>query len=197
MMNKLRTTNRIGMTLLALAVGASSGFAHCDSMDGPVIADARRALTQQDITPVLKWIPAADEAELRGTFDTTVAIRGEGAKVREVADRHFFETLVRIHRRGEGASFTGLRPAGTVEPPVVAADKALELGDVEALADTISAGVRNAVVERFESVHSAREVADASVEQGRDYVAAYVEYTHFVEAAHQLLAHGSGHGASE
>jgi Flp pilus assembly protein CpaB len=35
---------------------ASVGFAHCDSLDGPVIADAQRAIEAKDVTPVSEAI---------------------------------------------------------------------------------------------------------------------------------------------
>src|SRR5690606_23779755 len=102
---------------------ATPALAHCDSMDGPVVADAQRALSARDLTPVLKWIPAADEAEVRGAFDMTLAVRGESDTARTVADRYFYETLIRVHRAGEGEGFTGLKPAGSVAPAIAAADK--------------------------------------------------------------------------
>jgi hypothetical protein len=45
--------------------------------------------------------------------------RHEGPASREVADRHFFETVVRLHRAGEGAPYTGLKPAGLDVGPVI------------------------------------------------------------------------------
>ena len=103
-----------------------SAAAHCDTLDGPVVADARIALDQGDITPTLKWVRAADEQELRESFTKAQSVRKLNPEAKSLAETYFFETLVRIHRAGEGAPFTGLKPAGTVEPVILKADQALE-----------------------------------------------------------------------
>ena len=47
---------------------------------------------------------------------------------------YFFETLVRIHRAGEGEPYTGMKPAGRdLGPAVPAADKAIVDGKLEPL----------------------------------------------------------------
>lgn len=178
----------VGILLAALATPA---LAHCDSMDGPVVADAQRALAARDVTPVLKWIPAAEETEIRSAFDMTLAVRGESETARAVADRYFFETLIRVHRAAEGEGFTGLKPAGSVAPAIAAADQALQSGDVEPLADDLAAEIRHGVRTRFAEAWERRQMAENSVEQGRAYVAAYVQFTHFAENA----AHLAGAGA--
>lgn len=182
------TALSVGILLAALATPA---LAHCDSMDGPVVADAQRALAARDVTPVLKWIPAAEETEIRSAFDMTLAVRGESETARAVADRYFFETLIRVHRGAEGEGFTGLKPAGSVAPAIAAADQALQSGDVEPLADDLAAEIRHGVRTRFAEAWERRQMAENSVEQGRAYVAAYVQFTHFAENA----AHLAGAGA--
>ena len=156
-------------------------FAHCDTLGGPVIKAAQRALETGDIDRVLIWIQKQDEEELRGVFQKTMAVRKMSPEARELADTHFFETLVRIHRAGEGAPFTGLKPAGTEEPPIAAADKAVESGTVDALIKDMSAHVAEGIQERFEKMMEKKKDMDESVEAGRDYVAAYVTFIHYVE----------------
>ena len=77
--------------------------AHCDTMGGPVVADAKVALEKKDVTPALKWVNVKDEREIRELFTKTLKVRAHGSEARELADRYFFETLVRVHRAGEGA----------------------------------------------------------------------------------------------
>lgn len=113
---------RLLMATAAFALLAGPAFAHCDSMDGPVVQDAQRALEAQDVTPVLKWVTAEHEDEIRSAFDMTLEVREETDAAKTVADRYFFETLVRVHRASEGEGFTGLKPAGSVEPAIAAAD---------------------------------------------------------------------------
>jgi hypothetical protein len=155
--------------------------AHCDALDGPVINEARTALERGDVTPVLKWVLPEHEDEIRQSFAHTLQVRELGDQARELADRYFFETLVRVHRAGEGAPYTGLKPAGMIEAPILKADKALEKGSVDELADAISAHVGKEMRERFAHALALQERADQSVAAGREFVQAYVHYVHFVE----------------
>src|SRR5512132_1882997 len=98
----------IVVALLTFAL-APQLIAHCDTLAGPVVADARAALEKKDVTPVLKWIPAANEQEIRDAFAKTLAARAASPQAREVAYQWFLETLVRVHRAAEGVSFTGLK----------------------------------------------------------------------------------------
>lgn len=184
---------RLLLATAALGLLASPAFAHCDSMDGPVVQDAQRALKAQDVTPVLKWITAEDEAEIQSAFDMALVVRDETDAAKAVADQYFFETLVRVHRASEGEGFTGLKPAGSVQPAIAAADQALEQGNVEALADELASAIRHGVEERFAVTDEKRQTAEDSVEQGREYVEAYVQFTHFAEQAEQLVDAGADH----
>jgi hypothetical protein len=168
-------------------------FAHCDTLDGPVVQSARIALEKADITGVLKWVRAEDEEELRGAFQKTLAVRAKGAEAKELADMYFFETLVRIHRAGEGAPYTGLKPGGAVNPAVAMADKALESGSVEKLVDVLTKAMGNGIRERFQHASKAQKHADASVMAGREFVEAYVIFTHYVEGLHTIIKGNGGH----
>jgi hypothetical protein len=168
-------------------------FAHCDTLDGPVVEAARLALEKADVTPVLKWVPKEHEQEIRDAFSQTLAVRAKGKQARELADRFFFETLVRVHRAGEGIPYTGLKSAGTVEPAIAAADKALQTASVDTLADKISNAVREGIKKRFDAALEKKKHADDSVEAGRDFIEAYVQYVHFIEGIHNLVAKGAEH----
>ncbi len=167
----------------ALSVASPPGVrAHCDTVDGPVVQDARRALEAKDVTPALKWVRPQAEGEIREAFRQALAVRGLGAEARALADRSFFETLVRIHREGEGAPYSGLKPAGSeVDPAILAADRALETGSVDALVKTITADVERGLRERFARASRAKLQAEHDVEAGRAYVEAYVEFMHYGE----------------
>jgi len=183
-----------------LPAGGSEGFAlvwavgHCDGMDGPVVTLARKALEARNVNLVLPWVRREDEAEIRAAFEHALAVRQLGPKARELADTHFFETLVRVHRASEGASFTGLKPAGRdLGPAIPAADRALQDGAVEKVVTLLSDAVRKGVHEHFH-VAADRKTFDANdVRAGRAYVEAYVPYIHYVERLWQA-ATGAVHG---
>ena len=126
----LQSLAAISALSLSLTQTAS---AHCDAMDGPVITEAQRALATGDVTPLLKWVPATDEGEVRAVFDKAVRVRKLGSEAREFADRQFFATLVEVHRASEGAPFTGIKAAGHINPSVSAADAGLATGNVDEL----------------------------------------------------------------
>ncbi len=162
--------------------------AHCDTFSGPVIADARLALEKADVAPALKWIKPEDEAELQAAFQKTMNVRSKGTDAREIADRYFFETLARLHRKGENAPFTGLRDEA-VEHPIALAEDALRSGSAEELTKEMSAQVLAGLRQRFAAVSEARKHANESVASGREYVARYVEFMHYIE---RLDALGTG-----
>lgn len=171
--------------------------AHCDTLDGPVVLEAKAALEKGEVTPVLKWVRKEDEKEIREQFDKTLIARKQGREAKELADKYFFESLVRIHRAGEGAPYTGLKPAGTVELSVAAADRALEGGSADAVVKMVVDAAEKGIRERFAHVAEAKKHADHGVEYGRKFVAAYVEFTHYVERIHTDAMGPSGHGHAQ
>ena len=168
-------------------------WAHCDSLEGPVIKDARLALEKGDPAPVLKWVMKEHEVEIRVAFKQTMAVRGKGDDAKALADHFFFETLVRIHRAGEGEAFAGLKPGSDVDPGIAAADRALQLGSADELGSHMSAAVVEGIHERFAAAVEKKKHAADSVEAGREYVEAYVNYIHFVENVNRLTSHGASH----
>jgi hypothetical protein len=185
-----------GIVLVAFFIGISAyrAFAHCDSLDGPVIKEAQLALKKGDVTPLLKWVTKEHEKDIRSAFAQALAVRTKGKDARELADRFFFETLVRVHRSGEGAPYTGLKPTGTIAPAVAAADKAINAGSVDELSARIGIAVRDGIRKRFAEVAEKKKHANDSVEAGREFVEAYVQYVHFAEGIHNMVAKGPAHG---
>jgi hypothetical protein len=171
---------------------------HCDTMDGPIIAPARKALDTSNVDLVLPWVPERDEPAVRAAFDHTLQVRETGPAARELADRYFFETLVRIHRAGEGAPYTGLKPAGLdLGPAVPAADRALETGTPESVIDLVTDAVRRGIHERHARATQRRRFDPHDVRAGRAYVEAYVDYVHYVERLHEAATGASHHQHAE
>jgi hypothetical protein len=175
------------VVMVAMLMASGAALAHCDTLDGPVVETAKFALKNGDVQPVLKWVPKEHEQEIRDAFSQTLAVRVKGKEARELADR------LRVHRAGEGAPYTGLKSAGTVEPAIAAADKALQTASVDTLADKISNAVREGIKKRFDAALEKKKHADDSVEAGRDFIEAYVQYVHFIEGIHNLVAKGAEH----
>jgi len=173
--------------------------AHCDGLDGPVVAAARQALESGDPNPVLIWVQPKDEADVRRAFKESVAVRKLSAEAREMADRYFFETLVRVHRAGEGAPYTGLKPAGRdLGPAIPLADKAVATGSATELSEFAAKEVEQGIRKKFADIQRKRNFRPDDLAAGRDYVASYVSFVHYVEGVHQAVESGAaGHYADE
>jgi hypothetical protein len=180
---------------LGLALGAPARVhAHCDGLDGPVVKAAQTALDTRNPALVLIWVQAKDEPEIRTAFERTLAVRALSPQAKELADRFFFETVVRVHRAGEGATFTGLEPAGRdLGPAIPAADKAIDEGSVEPVVRLLTEAMQERLRGHFNEVLAARAFKAGDVAAGRGYVKAYVEFIHYVERLHEAsitAAHG-------
>lgn len=172
----------LAFVLPILSFGTPQVWAHCDGLDGPVVTSARKALETGNVNLVLIWVQKHDEAQIRSAFQKTVVVRKLSPEAKELADRFFFETLVRLHRAGEGAPYTGLKPAGRdLGPAIPAADRAIETGSVETLAKLLSAKVEGGVREHFKHILATKNFRTDDVAAGREYVDAYVRFIHYVE----------------
>lgn len=188
-MNTAPLLRRVSLGVLLIAGLTAQGMAHCDTMDGPVVEAGRRAIAQNDVRHALVWVKPAGEQEVRKAFEQTMAVRNAGPAARELADRYFFEALVRVHRAGEGAPYTGLKEAGVEpEPGITAAEEALAQGSANKLADNLATALRARVQEAFHRVHEAQTYQPGDVEAGRRYVEAYVHFIHYVDMVHQTAA---------
>jgi hypothetical protein len=179
---------------LALLSTPALAFAHCDTADGPVVKAAQKALETDNLNHVLLWVRPQDEPEIRHAFEHTLEVRNLNAEARQLADRFFLETVVRVHREGEGAPYTGLKPAGTdLGPAIPAADQALESGSLEEVERVLIHAIRDGLRDRYQQVMVRRGFDPNDVAAGRAFVAAYVPYVHYVEGvweAARAAAHG-------
>jgi hypothetical protein len=183
--------------LIAFAFFPVYVSAHCDTYSGPVVIAAKQALEKGDVTPVLRWVKRDDETNITEMFKKTLAVRSKGPEAKELADNYFFETLVRIHRAGEGAPYTGIKNE-PVKPIVAMSEKALETGNVDSLANKIAAHLKQDIKERFAKAVEAKKSANKSVEAGREYVEAYINYVHYVEEVHSAaMSKGEHHESGE
>lgn len=194
---KIRDWLVLAFGVFAAFVGISIGlpiiaFAHCDTMSGPVIQAAQKALKTGNVDIVLIWVKKKDEAKIKKAFEETLIARKKDKK----ADMKFFETLVRVHREGEGEKYEGIKPAGEVEPGIAAADLAVDTGSANKLVGSVTKHVAGGIKERFEKVAKTKKRMNESVAAGREYVEAYVQFIHYVEGIHKA-AEGSAHHGEE
>lgn len=186
----------LAVAVAAVVLGAVPvrASAHCDTYDGPTATDGRRALETGNPNHALKWVGEEHEAELRTTFERALRVRALGGEAMQLADAHFLETLVRLHRAGEGEPYTGLKPAGTPADPVVAAaDRAIAERDLAPLRGLVEAARWPELERRFGIVleRAGYDVDDVSA--GRRYIEAYAGFFGFAEGHEHEHTH-AGHG---
>lgn len=172
----------------------NKGYAHCDGMDGPVVTTAKKALETGNVNLALIWVQKKDEGEIRKVFQKTLAVRKLNLEAKELADMYFFETLVRIHRAGEGAPYTGLKPAGRdLGPAIPAGDKAIVDGKLEPLLKLLTDATHEGLHKLFKDVMAKKNFKKDDVEAGRKYIEAYVIFIHYVERLYEA-AKKADHG---
>lgn len=199
----MKARSALQTALLAAAIAWTlPASAHCDTMDGPVVEAARQSLASGTVEPALIWVRAQDEPAIREAYAKARAARANGGSSTAVqAETAFYADLVRIHREGEGAPFTGLKPAGDIDPSLRAADRALANGRLDQVEAPLVARIKSGLGQRFAVANSRKGFAPANVEAGRAYVAAYVDYVHYVERVYDAgapaeeshAAHGATH----
>lgn len=187
---------------VGMLFGAQSAQAHCDSLDGPVAKAVQKALDNGNLNPVLAYAPAPAEAEIRTAFEKSRKVRVLGVDARALADEAFMETVIRLHRAGEGATYTGLKPAGIDYGPVIpAAEHAVETGDPAKLKAILMEKVEHALSERLAHVRELQKAplepkTAAEVAQSRERVSAELGFITFAESVHQAaLGKGAEHHA--
>lgn len=191
--HSIRRMLLVATSFLLMAFGSLPVLAHCDSYDGPVIKDAIKALETNNLNLVLKWVSHEQEQEIKALFNKTYSLKNGDKEVYTVVEKYFFETLVRLHRETEGAPYTGLKPAGKTEHIIQLSDHAIESKDIDGLLKKLNNHIEKVVREKYLKVESCDKVRNESIEKGREYVKAYVDYTHTLEAIHNILEHGMEH----
>ncbi len=172
---------------------------HCDTKDGPVVKAAQKALDTGNLNYVLIWVPPVSEQELKTVFEKTISGRKAGKEAQEVADDWFFETAIRLHRAGEGEPYTGMKPAGLDEGPVVPrAEKAIATGDPKETIGFLVKTIEEDLDRRFRNVMAKKKYDVNDVVAGREYVEAFIGWVvhshHLYKYVKDLEAHGEKHG---
>jgi hypothetical protein len=195
------STKKAFYVLLLAIVGSSvfiaAVYAHCDTMSGPVAVAARKALESGDIKLVQIWVGQSQEKELGERFRQCLSVRKMGGQAKELADKYFIETAIRLHRQAEGMSFTGVKPAQALPPDVAAAEKALQTGDIEVFTDLLSGEIKEGVQKWFDAAMQAKKHKDDSLDAGREWVDAYVKYVVYVHGLHAKIQAGPQHGVED
>jgi hypothetical protein len=169
-------------------------FAHCDGIDGPVVKAATEALQNRDVNLVLIWVQEKDETEVINAFESTLKIRELSPDVKDLADKYFFETVVRLHRSGEGEPYTGLKPAGrNLGPVILLADKSINNSSDEELVRFIISHVNKKLEENFDNVNALSNYKTEDISKGREFVEAYIQFIHYAEKLYELTSHSEGH----
>lgn len=185
---------------IGLLFGSQAAQAHCDSVDGPVAKAAQAALETGNVNLALPYAPATAESELKAAFAQSRKVRALGSEAKMLADRAFIETTVRLHRAGEGAAYTGLKPAGIDHGPAIpAAEQAVETGSVTPVKALLVEELEHGLHARLSHVQAAKDAglkepkAAKDVPAARERVTAELEFVTYVEGLRQAMHGAPGH----
>ncbi len=171
---------------------------HCDTMDGPVVLAAKKSLETGNVNLILPWVPKRVEGELRKAFEKTLQVRKLSDEAQELADYWFFETAVRLHREGEGAPYTGLKPAGLDWGPVVPkAHEAIEKGDTGKVVAFLLHTVREVLQEKFRRAMEKKSYDESGVDAAREYIQAMLDFILFSHHLYVFVTDKGNHGRGE
>jgi len=170
---------------------------HCDSKDGPVVTGSQTALDTGEVNEALRFAPKDAEDEIRTVFTKALQARSSSPAAREVADLYFAETVVRLHRAGEGAAFTGLKPVGLdVGLVIPLAEHAIETGSGEELVSFLSDTLYEEVKQRLERVLELKARASTGLAESREYTSAMLGlqvWSHKLYGAMKASPHEDDH----
>ena len=171
---------------------------HCDTMDGPVVKAARAALEKGNVNLILPWAPKKAEGEIKKAFERTVRVRKLGKEATELADYWFYETVVRLHREGEGAPYTGLKPAGLDWGPVVPqAEKAIEQGNASEVVTFLAHTIEEELQERFKHAMAKKKYPADNVDAAREFVHAYLGFVLYSHHVYTSVKGGGEHDEAQ
>ncbi len=168
---------------------------HCDTMDGPVVKAAKRALETRNVNLILPYLPKTAEPEMKDIFEKTLHVRQLGIEASTLADQWFFENAVRLHREGEGAPYTGLKPAGLDPGPIIPrAEKAVEEGTAKEVIEFLSHVIQEELDERMRDIVSKKRFDVNDVDAARKYVKAMLGFEVFSHQVYTSIKAGEVHG---
>lgn len=183
----LLTVFNVGVLfILALFISPPQVSAHCDTLDGPVVNAARRAMETDNVNYMLIWVKPENEDEIKKALKRARDKKGKAKtkKEKSKAEMELFEILVKVHREGEGTKYEGIKPAGSAEPEIVLADKVVETGKLDNVLHQIqSSKNREIILHLFHKVQEKSHYSVDDVPAGREFIEAYVAFIHTVEKA--------------
>lgn len=184
--------------MLVLMLGSASiSQAHCDRVNGPVATDARKALETGEISHALIWVTDQQAEELESKFDQSLKVYTNGDDSQELAELYFMSETVRLHREAEDMPFTGLKPAQPSAQDIQIAEKALTSGELTPVTEMLASEIRKKTSELYNKAMEAQSRKDESIEAGREWVNAYVQYIVYVHSLYQNIQAGPAHGVGE
>jgi hypothetical protein len=181
-------------TLILVTGFTFSSQAHCDRVNGPVAIAAKHALEAGDVSKALIWVTDKQAEELKAKFSKSLSVYNSDEESRQLAERYFMETTVRLHREAEGMPYTGLKPVQPNSKDIQAAEEALVSGNVSAVTDLLTTEIRSKISKLHQHAKQAKEKQGQSVEAGRQWVDAYVKYIVYIHSLYQKIQAGPAHG---
>nr|WP_319373987.1 DUF6448 family protein [uncultured Methanobacterium sp.] len=163
----------------------------CDGMDGLVVKAAEEALEMENINYVFPFIRERYEDELKDAFERTLLVRELSGDAAELADYWFFETAVRLHLKGRGMAYNGLKPSQISKKPVIKmAEQAVRTENMNDLMTFILNSIKEDVLSRFDDVISKKDYDVTDVEDARDYIDSLLNFFGYMQQLIEFMEEG-------
>jgi len=164
---------------------------HMESMDGPVVKAAEAALDMENVKYILPYVSGEDEEELKDAFEKTLSVRELSGEAAELADYWFFETAVRLHLKGYGKPYNGLKPAGMDWGPIIPkVDKAIETENIDELLSFLVNFIQEDIKSRFDDVISKKDYHIKEVDDARDFIYTRLEFIIYAGKFYKYVEEG-------
>jgi hypothetical protein len=154
-----------------------------------VATAAHQALEKKDVKLILPYVQHESEIELTAAFKQALEVRIAGGSAKELADRYFIETAIRLHRAGEGAPYTGVTDASTPKA-ILVADQAMATGSLDETYKLLDQAMKKGLQEKYQAVLHARAEAEelGTVEAHRERVEAELVFEKYVYEVFSLAS---------
>ena len=164
---------------------------YMDSMSGPLVKAAEKALEMENVKFVLPYVSSQDEEELKDAFEKTLLVRELSSDAAELADYWFFETAVRLHRKEENKSYTGIKSSGSDWGPILPKiNQAIDSENPDELLNFLSNFIGEDLNGRFEEVISKKDYDPNDVEEAREYINSLSEFIKFTSKLYNYMEKG-------
>ncbi len=145
-------------------------------LDNKVIEAARQALDTEMVEFALAFVPKGQELEIIEAFEKTIKVRKHGPVSADLAERYFFDTILRAHRSSLRRATKQQRMVLSFDELDQIADDAIATGYPEELIESFRNILEEEIAARLRTISELEKDKNAGVEKGRNFATAMLAF---------------------